>query len=64
MHSVRHIKMNHDRVTWIAVGLALIAALSYMLIQLGVLGVGDLRPAEQPAAIVFVAAGCYLLSID
>jgi hypothetical protein len=49
------------RVMWLAVALALIAALSYLLIQLGMIGVGDLKPTEGPAAIVFVAAGSYLL---
>jgi hypothetical protein len=46
---------------WLAVALALIAALSYLMIQLGLLGVGDLQPTEGPAAIVYVAAGGYLL---
>ena len=48
-------------VMWLAVALALVAAVSYLLIQLGILGVGDLKTAEGPAAIVYVAAGSYLL---
>jgi hypothetical protein len=52
---------NRVRVMWLAVMLALFTALSYLLIQLGVLGVGDLQPTEGPAAIVYVAAGGYLL---
>jgi hypothetical protein len=44
-----------------AVGLAWIAAFTYLMIPAGLLAVGDLSPAEQPAAIVFVAAGGYLL---
>ena len=47
------------RVEWLATGLALVAALGYLLIALDMLPVGDLQPAEGPAAIVFVAAGCY-----
>jgi hypothetical protein len=49
------------RVMWLAVALALIAAASYLLIQFGVIGVGDLQPTQQPAAIVFIAAAGYLL---
>jgi hypothetical protein len=48
------------RVMWLAVALALFAALSYLLIQLSMLGVGDLRTAGGPA-IALVAAGCYLV---
>ena len=46
---------------WGAVGLALLAALAYLLIALHVLGVGDITEAEGPAGIVFICAGCYLL---
>lgn len=46
---------------WIAVVLALIASLSYILMALDILGVGDLGVGEKPANIIFVAAGCYLL---
>lgn len=46
---------------WLAVALAAIAALSYVLIELGVLAVGDLQSAESPSGIVYVAAGGYLL---
>lgn len=48
------------RVMWLAVALALFAALSYLLIQLNMLGVGDLQTAGGPA-IALVAAGCYLV---
>ena len=44
-----------------AVGLALLAALAYVLIALHVLGVGDITEADGPAGIVFICAGCYLL---
>ena len=45
---------------WSAVVLALIAALSYVLMAFNVLGVGDLEVGEKPINIIFVAAGCYL----
>lgn len=56
--------MNTTRTTiamWLAVGLALFAALSYLLIAWNILGVGDLNTTDAPPAIVYVAAGCYLL---
>ncbi len=46
---------------WLAVGLALCAALAYLLIAWKVLGVGDLNTTDAPPTIVYVAAGCYLL---
>jgi hypothetical protein len=46
---------------WTAVALALVAALSYILMQFNILGVGDLQMGERPPAIIYVAAGCYLL---
>lgn len=49
------------RVMWIAVGLALLAALTYVLMQVNVLGVGDLATAEKPAGIIYAAAGGYVL---
>lgn len=61
MSIVHHIHSERGRVMWLAVGLALLAATSYLLIQEGLLGVGDLQPSERPAAIVDVAAGGYLL---
>jgi hypothetical protein len=51
----------HVRVLWFAVALATIAAVSYLLIGLHVLAVGDLQTEEQPATIIYVAAGSYLL---
>ncbi|MDI3341281.1 MAG: hypothetical protein QJR03_12200 [Sphaerobacter sp.] len=50
-----------DRAIWLAAALAGLAALSYVLIGLGILGVGDLAASERPAGIVFAAAGGYLL---
>lgn len=49
------------RITWLAVGLALLAALAYTMIQVKILSVGDLQPTEGPDAIVYVCAGSYLL---
>lgn len=51
----------NTRIIWTAVMLALIAALSYVLMALNVLGVGDLQVGEKPVNIIFVAAGCYAL---
>ncbi len=48
-------------VLWIAVALALLAALAYVLIAQHVLGVGDFSQSEGPAGIVYTAAGCYLV---
>jgi hypothetical protein len=61
MNALQHNQTNRGPIMWLAVGLALLATLSYLLIQLGALGVGDLRPAEMPAVIVYVAASGYLL---
>lgn len=58
--TVQQTNINRVRVTWLAMALALIAALSYMMIQLGLLGVGDLQLTEGPPAIVYMAAGSYL----
>ena len=44
-----------------AVALAWLASLSYLLIQLRLLAVGDLQTAEVPAPIVLTAAACYLV---
>lgn len=51
----------NTRILWTAVGLALLTALSYILMQFNILGVGDLQMGEKPPAIIYVAAGCYLL---
>ena len=49
------------RILWTAVVLALVTALSYILMQFNILDVGDLQVGEKPAGIIYVAAGCYLL---
>ena len=52
---------NFVRAMWLALALAVVTAVAYTLIALGILGVGDLQVAEDGGAIVYVAAGCYLL---
>lgn len=54
-------KSGHAGVIWLAVALALIAAIAYVMIAMGILGVGDLNMAQDAGVIVYVAAGCYLL---
>lgn len=53
--------LNHVRVMWLAVALAVIAAVGYILIGFNILAVGDLQTAERPATIIYVAAGSYLI---
>jgi hypothetical protein len=53
--------ITNTRILWTAVALALITALSYILMQFNILGVGDLQMGEKPAGIIYIAAGCYLL---
>lgn len=52
---------NNIRILWIAVALAFITALSYVLMAFNILGVGDLQVDEKPSGIIYVAAGCYVL---
>lgn len=61
MNTVQTSNPTHTRIMWAAVALALIASLSYVLMALNVLGVGDLKVGEKPINIIFVAAGCYFL---
>lgn len=61
MNAVQSTYTNSKRAMWLALALAFITALTYILIALGVLGVGDLQMAEDGGAIVYVAAGGYLL---
>ncbi len=49
------------RVMWAAVALALLAAAAYVLINAGILTVGDVPREEGSMVIAYVAAGCYLL---
>jgi hypothetical protein len=49
------------RILWLAVGLAIFTAVTYLLMVWNVLGVGDLQMDEKPAGIIYFAAGCYLV---
>jgi hypothetical protein len=60
MKAVSPLKVSQT-VLWLAVALAICTAVAYVLIALGLLGVGDLQVAQDGGAIVYVAAGCYLL---
>ena len=55
------LRSNFTRINGLAVGLAFFTALIYVLIALNVLGVGDPQVARDGGAIIYVAAGCYLL---
>lgn len=61
MIAIKRERAFHIPVMWLAVALALIAALSYVLIDLHVLAVGDLGADEMPSGIVYAAAGSYFL---
>ena len=61
MNTLQGSNPTHTRILWTAVALALTASLSYVLMALNILGVGDLQMDEKPAVIIYVAAGCYLL---
>ena len=61
MNTLQGSNPTHTRILWTAVALALTASLSYVLMVLNILGVGDLQMDEKPAVIIYVAAGCYLL---
>lgn len=52
---------NKKNLTLIAVSLALFTALTYILIASNVLGVGDPQVSRDGGAIIYVAAGCYLV---
>ena len=55
------LRTNSSRLTWLAVGLALFTALTYILIASNILGVGNPQVARDGGSIIYVAAGCYLL---
>ena len=68
MRTVLHTKTKRDTaktasasLVWVAFWLALLAALCYLAIQFSLLAVGNLEPSEKPAAIVYFAAGGYLV---
>jgi hypothetical protein len=58
---MKTLQTNSTRLTWLAVGLAVFTAMIYLLIAANVLGVGDPQVARDGGAIVYVAAGCYLI---
>ena len=53
--------VTHVRILWIAVTLAIFTSISYVLMAVNLLGVGDLQIEERPAGIIYFAAGWYLL---
>jgi len=53
--------INSKSMMWVGVGLALLAALAYVLIGLGVLTVGDIKANEGSGNITYIAAACYTL---
>ena len=61
MNTVQQPNVNHTGGVWTAVTLAIVTAIAYVLIAFNILGVGDLQTGEKPPAIIYVAAGCYLL---
>lgn len=61
MTAVRSANASPVRVLWLAVALALITALAYLLMAWDVLNVGDLQPEEEGGVIVYVAAASYLV---
>jgi hypothetical protein len=61
MNTVQQSNSNIIRWMWLAVGLAVFTALTYVLMVWNVLGVGDLQMDEKPAGIIYFAAACYLI---
>lgn len=61
MKIVQTLNRNQTRIMWAAVALAFLAAFSYLLMELNVLGVGSIQGDEKPAGIAIFAGGCYLL---
>jgi len=61
MNAFQSTDNNHVRVMWLAVALALLAALAYMMIAWDFLSIGDLQTAKAGVVIIYVSAGSYLL---
>jgi hypothetical protein len=61
MNTFQSANNNQLRVMWLAVVLAQLAALAYMMIAWNVLAIGDLETAKDGVVIIYVAAGSYLL---
>ncbi len=60
MNAVPVAAQRSKSVLWLAVAPALVAAFAYALVAAGLLPVGELTGDQGKAAILFVAAGCYL----
>lgn len=61
MLSMDHDRANERRAVWLAVALAFSAAVTYVLIGVHVLAVGDLQTSDRPDTVIYVAAGSYLV---
>jgi hypothetical protein len=61
MSAVQQTNTNFVRLMWLAVALALGAALAYVMIAWRYLGVGNLQTPDDGAAIIYVAAASYLI---
>jgi hypothetical protein len=61
MHPMQSTNASQGRGTWLAVVLALVAAVAYVLIAVKMLDVGDLELKQDGVVIMYVAAGGYLL---
>jgi hypothetical protein len=51
---------NELPVVWLVMGMALVTAVIYIMMDLNWLAVGDLGLDERPSSIIYVAAGSYL----
>jgi hypothetical protein len=60
MNTIRRERDTLFPVIALEMALAMIAGIAYFLIDLDILAVGNLQPSEEPAGIIYVAAGCYL----
>jgi hypothetical protein len=61
MNTIQPSNTNYIRMMWVAVTLAIVTAIAYVLMAFNILSVGDLQMDEKPADIIYFAAGCYLL---
>jgi hypothetical protein len=62
MATVRQpVQTHHVPIIALAVALALVAALAYMLIDLDILAIGDVQADEARSGIIYVAAASYFL---
>jgi hypothetical protein len=52
---------NRNPLIWLSLAVAMVTALAYLLIQFGILRVGDLTQAEEPSSIVYICAASYFL---